>query len=190
MRLTRTNGKTGKLNPNAMRSFFARNSPTGVIGFCFLTAMALVAFGFFAHTMYEGWASRPWPVADGMVLSSEVRTHTTENRTSYSPIIHYKYQVHGKWYTGSRLAFGFSNRSREASSDIVEGYAAGTSIPVHYDPNQPENSVLQPGVHSINWLAFVFGAAALGMAFLLRFNDVRAQAYKRQPPGNDRHCGY
>lgn len=164
-----------------MKSFFARNSLTGIIGFCFFTAMALVAFSFVAYAVFEGWASRSWPVSDGVVLSSKVHTSTSQNHSNYVPKIHYKYQVLGKWYTGDRLAFGFSNRSREETSNIVDRYAPGTSIFVHFNPDRPGESVLQPGVHTINWLGFVFGVVALGFAFLMRFNDARVQAKKDNP---------
>ena len=165
-----------------MKSFFAKNSLTGITGFCFFTAMALGAFSFFAYAVLEGLASRSWPVSDGVVLSSKVHTHTSQNHSNYVPKVHYKYQVHGQWYTGDRLAFGFSNRSREETSDIVDRYTPGTAIPVHFNPNRPGESVLQPGMHTINWLGFAFGVVALGLAFLRRFNDTRVQTKKQQPP--------
>ena len=171
------------------KEFFKDNSLAGKIGFWVLILVGMIAFNMVALSMMKGWDSKSWSSTNGTIVSSKVKTITTRStststtprkkRTRYFPEIHYKYQVDGKEYSGDRLAFGFSNRPKEESKNIVERYPAGAHVPVYYDPDNPEESVLEPGVYALNWLGIVFGIGAIGFAYLIRSADAKAQLRKK-----------
>ncbi len=177
------------------KEFFKDNSLAGKIGFWVLILVGMIAFNMVALAILKGWDSKSWPSTNGTIVSSRVKTVTTRStstsktpgkkRTRYFPEIHYKYQVDGKEFTGNRFAFGFSNRTKETSKNIVARYPAGAKVPVHYDPDDPEESVLEPGVYTLNWFGILFGLGAIGFAYLVRSADAKVQLRKKaKPPQN------
>ena len=111
---------------------------------------------------------------EGRVLSSWVETHTGGGNTrnaNYVPRISYEYTVHGRRYTGDRLAFGFGNRSPQAAQALTRRYRSGRPVRVFYDSANPERSVLMPGFWGNLWLGWLGGALFLAAAFLTRWYD-------------------
>ncbi len=132
----------------------------GVLFVLFITAFtgAFVAFGVYSLAGYIGLKQ------DGMAVAGEVIdykiSHDGEGGTSYYPVVLFRDQ---------------SGKSYELKSDMGSGrkkYEVGESVPVLYDPKDPEHfvvdefwpNVLFPSAFivmgSLVWLAFMFGGKA------------------------------
>lgn len=171
-----------------MKRFFTGNTFTGVVGFLMLAAMGLGLLGFMAISTWFSYASIGWPVAEGLVLSSKLVTHTggSTRNSSYVPRIHYEYTVEGRRYTGDRLAFGFGNRSPQAAQALVRRFRPDRRVPVFYDADKPDRSVLMPGFWGNLGLGWLAGFLFLAAAFFARWYDAwfqRRAARKRQQGG-------
>ncbi len=82
----------------------------------------------------------------------------------YEPTVTYAYSVFGITYTGKRLRFGDAQYSfRSSAQRRLAPYAVGTSIQVHYHPDDPSRCVLVPGVELRNYVQI----ASSGAFFLL-----------------------
>jgi hypothetical protein len=164
-----------------------------VVGLAFLIPFALMLWRF----VESQW----WEEARCTVLSSEVRTHQSDEGSTYSVDIRYRYRWNGDHYEGNRYNFTFGSSSGyDGKAAIVEQYPEGAEVPCWVDADRPEKSVLR---RTVGWevlfillpLAFVtvgllglmgsFGAfSAFGGAGALRRDDwlPGTTAEERAPP--------
>jgi hypothetical protein len=93
--------------------------------------------------------SQGWPVAQGKVLAVDIQEHSSydedDHSTSatYEPVVQYQYSAGGREYTNKRIAFGANSFDRSTAQKKAGQYAAGMAVSVHYNPNKPEESVLE-----------------------------------------------
>ena len=97
--------------------------------------------------------SANWLSTSGQIKASriDIHRHTMWNSDTksheevirYLPKVDYDYAVGGRQYQGSRVSFevldfAFENRARK----VTEKYPTGATLPVHYDPADPNLCVL------------------------------------------------
>jgi hypothetical protein len=122
-------------------------------------------------------AAARWPDAPGKVVGTDVEqrgsSSTTTGSTYYVPLVRYTYVVNGREREGSRLRFGLTTaRTRRGAEAMLAPYPAGTAVKVRYDPDNPDQSVLEPGKTGSNlliasiacFLLLLGGAAIIVMA--------------------------
>lgn len=139
---------------------------TGVI-------LVLVGLGFVIAALVNNRkvrAAESWPTIPGTVLKSGVKEYTSRSggvtSTSYEPVVNYQYALMGKTFEGKRLGFGATRVKFQEAQDITNKYLAGTQVIVHYNPNKPEESVLEVAAKSSK--AFlIIGAIAIGLGLIL-----------------------
>jgi hypothetical protein len=107
-------------------------------------------------------ASKEWPTADGVVLRSSIRLeHSTDSddrpTTSFAPHVLYQYVVASRVYKAERIAFGPFSGTRDWAERDLARYRVGERVNVHYDPNDPETAVLEPGGTSVYALLLAVG---------------------------------
>jgi len=136
---------------------------------------ALLVMGIFlvigAGLAYWGWnilqnarASASWPTADGIITSSEV-THSTDSDggDSYSPEVTYTYTVDNVNMENDTIKFGENSYSSSRKADgIASNYPVGKNVIVYYDPEKPDQSVLEPGVSAGSYIVL-----GIGVLFIL-----------------------
>jgi Protein of unknown function (DUF3592) len=125
----------------------------------------------------QAQASNKWPSISGSITSAfvDVETKTervqnsgrkhsyrTRTRTTYTPKIQFAYAVGGASYSSDQRVIGGNAGfgSREAADGVIEKYPLGRTVTVYYDPADPKDGVLEPGVSGalVPWLvAACFG---------------------------------
>lgn len=107
---------------------------------------------------WRAQASTDWPVAYGEVRSSKVDQHSDSDGTTYHAEVLYHFVVDGVEYLGNQVAFGdYGSSNPSHAQKIVNQYPAGETFAVSYHPDDPEVSVLDPGVKMQVWLLPGFG---------------------------------
>ena len=93
--------------------------------------------------------SQNWSSASGRITESYVRREESMDSegfttTSYYPETLYVYQFLGAEYTGDKIAFGgkVGGNQKKAQASLVQ-YPVGKNVIVYYDPNNPEDAVLE-----------------------------------------------
>jgi hypothetical protein len=112
----------------------------------------------------NAFESRRWPEAPGEISASYTeRTYDVEG-TQYAPVVRYRYRVGGLELTGTRVSFGGfrSTGGGVYAFRVTEKYRAGQAVVVRYDPEKPEDCVLEPGLNTALVIQFVAGWAAIG----------------------------
>ncbi|MDP3441966.1 MAG: DUF3592 domain-containing protein [Ignavibacteria bacterium] len=138
--------------------------------------MSLVAFSFIAisgYNMYRGYKSSTWPSVRGNILKSEISerrysgTKSSGRKTEYHASVDYQYEVIGKMYFSNSISYKASKTSYSAAMIELQKYPENSGHVVYYNPENPEESVLDPGMGTLNlifiglplivWLLFFFG---------------------------------
>jgi hypothetical protein len=117
--------------------------------------------------MRKAQASQSWPSTSGQVTGVDVgESRSTDSdghhHTSYYPIVRYTYVVNGQSFSGDKLAFGprtASGRYAKAQA-VASRYAVGAPVTVYYNPENPEDAVLQKRA------AGTMATLIIGIAFL------------------------
>jgi hypothetical protein len=143
---------------------------TAVSGFGLLVSLFALAY---VRIMRQ---SASWPVTPGRIVASGVESYidwhrensdTGPPRRYYKPSVVYSYDVKGHQYRGDRISPGLKiSATIPALADrAARRYPIGTAVNVHYNPEDPGESVLEPhtGASYLLWLA------AAGMFILAWF---------------------
>lgn len=135
------------------------------------TTYFLVAVGFLLFCIYmlrhalinhrNARASNDWAFVTGALTELRLwgkRRINGEMVDSENLSVQYQYEVNGKNFTGSRAAF-YTLHYPE-TIDFAERYPQGSRVSVFYNPQNPAESVIVPGLHpqkpnSEIWLAGV-----------------------------------
>ena len=146
------------------------------IGTGFILLGLAWAGGFaFAHFRAAGKAkaAESWPSTLGRVISSEVRVEEGRDRdgdttTWYNPVVTYSYSAGGRQLQGTRLRFGNPrSASRKKADAAIAPYAVGSSPAVRYNPENPEECVLETRKPSPIYLVMaLFGLLFVGFGFM------------------------
>ena len=112
------------------------------------TVIGAVGLGVFLYGQYQlnrARVSVTWPLVDGKIITSEVQSHHGEDGTTYSADIEYSYTVNEKQFKSDVIVIGGHDYS---AGSAVKRYPLGKSVTVAYNPEKPNQAVLQPGVES------------------------------------------
>jgi len=142
-----------------------------IVGYLFLAAGTAVIVLSCWNAM-RAVQSRKWPECSGTVITSALEETRSEGEYLYRPAVSYRYVVGGDELVGKRVRFcdSFVLTRRSPASRIVKRYSAGSAVVVRYDPDDPGESVLEPGLNSRIFLSGVLGAVFLVGGFLTVFN--------------------
>ncbi len=155
--------------------------------FGYLFALVFVGFGvgFFGYGIYQvvlAQGTAQWPVVRGEIHECKLRSHRSEDSTTYACHVEYGYEVNGIPYHGDRVAYGYNGTNNESFHKRVQRKLQKSHyVQVHYNPHDPSDSVLAAGLFRSTFLPVVFGAAWLafcGGIFSLTFFD---GSIKRMP---------
>jgi hypothetical protein len=140
-----------------------------------LAGAALFALG--AINLYRGIDSMRWPSADGRILYSHARSASRPET-----LLWYEYYVANRRYVASMYRNGgnvtpFATVAKAAA----KRYPVGRVVAVYYDPRNPQNALLEPGLWWGNFVAPAFSMVLFGMAWLAKkYVDVMAERGQRR----------
>ncbi|GIX30697.1 MAG: hypothetical protein KatS3mg124_1169 [Porticoccaceae bacterium] len=136
-----------------------------------LLLLALIGLGFALRTgweMAQALKARNWPQAPGVVLES--RVVRLGNADSEQPVVHYRYSVAGRTYSGRRITWTEGGGNAQWARSLVRQYPPGRQVRVYYDPSDPARAVLRPEVDSRLVIGFLLGVVfflfSAGLAWL------------------------
>lgn len=141
----------------------------------FIVALPFLAFGcreiwLAIGDLTEAAHSATWPSVTGQILSVKVRVDKTGGARgggrSYIPLITYSYSVNAAKLTGNDIAPG-RYWNRWTTHDAITKFAAGTSAPVYYSPEDPKIAVLVPGLSAAS-----FSSLCTGLLFVTLFGGL------------------
>jgi hypothetical protein len=116
--------------------------------------------------------STGWPTATGKVLSSEVE-HRFGKGPHFTARVRYEYQADGQRLEGSEIHFAQRRfRFESGAEQVISRYPVGSTVTVHYDPDEPETAVLETSQGDA-YLSVLWGLGFLLVPFLMYFQFFR-----------------
>lgn len=113
-------------------------------------------------------ASKRWPTTAGIITASALE-QLPQNKRRYRAAVRYSYQVGAKEYDTDRIFWGGTEGRRRHMASVVDTYPAGSTVPVHYNPQDPAEAVIDPTQH-IGSRALVVYAMAMMTLGLFTFS--------------------
>lgn len=106
-----------------------------------------------------------WPSVDGVIEQSPLASEEND----ILPGIAFGYTVARQRYRRDMALPGAGGITPDFAGAYVKKYPQGTRVRVHYNPRQPGQVTLEPGLARDDWLVFAVGtsAALLEGLFLL-----------------------
>lgn len=129
--------------------------PIGIVGYQEYQACRMLA---------RQWHTQVYVPTDGRIISADVISTEGSKYTHYHAAFTYKYSVDGLQFTAHRYRYGGSPTDSQSANQIVAAHPAGSTVQVYYDPANPAETVLSPGV-----MARDVGRLFLPIALILFF---------------------
>ena len=151
------------------------------IGFLCALAYGLAVFGLFVSGYIYlltyvpgGLRSQTWPAVVGRVQQSKTDSYSRGQILR----VDYEFQVDGVTHASSR--FRFSPKNGPSTGEAPwEDYAPGKAVTVFYNPHDPNQCVLEPGVYMGDWFVIAVFTAVLALFLGILWSALRNTATKR-----------
>jgi len=93
-----------------------------------------------------------WPHTNGIVISTEVkRIPSSKGPSKFSPVITYTFKVDSVEYSSDRYSSTGARGSSQWANEVIDEYWVNSAIKVFYNPRDPKESVIDPGLQSDNY---------------------------------------
>lgn len=129
----------------------------------FIIGVLVVAY-FIAKPGYEqlseGWESRDWPETGGLVTLSKISHQTdVDEEDVFTFNIEYAYQVDGKKYRNSKYSpRPIQDNDADDLAEYLQKHPEGSTIVVFYNPADPAQSLIEPGMKFGSWMVLIIGS--------------------------------
>ena len=152
--------------------------------------MMLINFG---HQAIQANRSSSWPTVEGTVTASTVVQRTGRcGRKTDIPSITYRYSVAGVEHLGTRLFYGSQYleswtpgaKWTTDTKEYIRRYPPGSSLRVHYDPDDAGTSVVEAGLKSAIVLPVVVSILSIAGGVIVGLVERRRMA--KPALGSDR----
>ena len=136
----------------------SKRSPLSII---VLVGLIILTIGVF--TVKNAMAARKWPTTEGRITSSSVSENrkydssSKSYKTEFRADISYSYNVNNVEYIGDKLFYGAVKLSKSTAKKYCDRYPYGAVVDVHYNPENPKQSVLETGIGVRSYMALIIG---------------------------------
>lgn len=155
---------------------FVAVTALGFLGSLVLLGLLLLALA--GKSALEHRRQSSWRTTPGVVTVSEVKTLSGvtgkgERKERFFASVQYTYTVDGQQYVGEAVRRFWKQRQDEFETDydaerVVNRYPVGKSVTVFYNPESPEEAMLQRGVWLGTLALVLLGIAAVALAVYVR----------------------
>ncbi|MDR0232143.1 MAG: DUF3592 domain-containing protein [Dysgonamonadaceae bacterium] len=112
--------------------------------------------------------TKKWEITKGEIISSKIQ-ESLDFGAGYRAVIRYKYTIEEKEYLSNRIFYGDSiqKNSPKSAKTLVNKYINGEKVTVYYNPQYPNKSVLETGVHAVIYRALIAGILLLLLSIVI-----------------------
>jgi hypothetical protein len=103
-----------------------------------------------ARALYRQLRAERFPTVRGTVLASAVRASRGSDGDSHDAEVRDRYVVDDRPYEGSTVRHGMKVSGRAGAEAVSRLFPAGSAVAAYYDPADPADAVLSPGLSGID----------------------------------------
>jgi uncharacterized protein DUF3592 len=142
------------------------------------TVIVLLFDGMAAVALVWQLRAMSFPTAPGVITHSGVKRSDNSDGLSFRLDIEYVYEVDGQRHVGTRYSYAEMGTNSHAWHDIQRELPVGAPVEVAYDPDDPDDSLLHPGLTGFHlfmvWFLTPFNVVMIGGWTALRHYSRRA----------------
>jgi hypothetical protein len=114
----------------------------------FWTGIVSVFDGFLIYGAVRQARAESYPTVEGEITRSEITTHRdSEGRTTFGADLAFTYRVDGVAHTSDTYRYGeMSSSDSSHAAGIVQAHPVGGRVRVFYNPHDPADAILNPGI--------------------------------------------
>jgi hypothetical protein len=144
----------------------------GVIAFAIGVVLYVVQF----RQGLKADASKKWPTSSATIIASALE-RSPENKWRYRASVQYRYRVGGKEHQAERIFWGGNEGRQKHMASVVASYPAGCKVPVHYNPQNPAEVVIDPVQHTGSRPLVLYAMAMMALGLFAFTGGVYALAH-------------
>lgn len=124
--------------------------------------------------------SESWPSVEGKIVISEVVARSSGASGGYQryyyPSVAYDYTIEERWYRGKQVTSGgeIGVSISWMAERALTRYPMGSLVRVYYNPEQPSEALLEPGMKLRILMSIAFGVIAFGCGVFLLLSRLRS----------------
>lgn len=138
-----------------------------VMGSCFIL-VGVSTGAFFCYRIFQGTTSTRWPFVIGELESTDLKEVIYKGRdarggpdeaSAWVVNFKYRYTVADRKYNGTRVTYSDGiNKTMRALRKLQDKYQGKSQMQVYYNPKNPNQSVLVPGLSIFNFTPLITSA--------------------------------
>lgn len=122
---------------------------TGILVFLIFSGIGFLLLRQAVNARRMGKLAQKWPSTTATILESNIVEEPGRNamgniNLAFTVSVKYEYMVGGKTHQGSRVSFGRPTFDYVTASNVKDQFAEGKQVPVWYNPENYEDTVLAP----------------------------------------------
>jgi len=134
----------------------------GAIGISLLFAASSCLTGYAVYRYLRSRQSLAWPATTGTIVECNLVQNVDKGSMTHKVDVLYEYSISGVAYRSRRIGFGYGPGGPREEHESLYGKLRGASlVQVFYNPSDPRDSVLAPGVDQSAPILTLFGLTLL-----------------------------
>ncbi|USO00160.1 MAG: DUF3592 domain-containing protein [Phycisphaeraceae bacterium] len=124
----------------------------------FWSSIVCVFIVFMVGSAMKQVHAESYPTVEGQVTAARIdESSDGEGGTTYQPAITYTYRVAGTPFENDRVRYGqVGSSDRRDSKKVLDRFPVGATVDVYFNPDNPADSVLTPGVQGVDLFSLLF----------------------------------
>ncbi|MDX1951586.1 MAG: DUF3592 domain-containing protein [Verrucomicrobiota bacterium] len=132
----------------------------------------------FGRNIFKQIQAHSFPTTQGKIIHVALEKRNARKSETYIPVIRFAYEVNGRSYTSEKFRFDHGpSSSRSYSRRIVAENPKDSTALVYYNPNNPGEGILYPGIDGSDLFVLMFmlpfNLIAFGILFALVGSFIR-----------------
>lgn len=167
----------------------SKNAGNGVFVIFLIIGISIMIFGFIRPIVGIIDAKLNWQAVECDILSSDIKTNSSSDGTTYAIDILYSYVFNGQEYVSNKYDFmGGSSSGYSSKRKVIEQYPQNSKRICFVNPRNPRIAVLNRGISLLIFILGVFGFvfAVVGFGGIRHFNKDNSIKTSYDPVRNQR----
>ncbi len=149
--------RSSKAPPKALSAKSTDGKNGGMVAFIFFAIFALAGLGLLLGLAVpiakKYLAAKTWEPVEATVLWSKVRSHSSDDGTTYSPDVFYRYRFQGEEFRSNSFSLSTGSSSgRDKKQQIVDSHPSGHQFTCYVNPRKPWQAIVQ---RNLGWWALL-----------------------------------